>query len=251
MRVCPYCQNDAPVVYRGMLAYCTACGAMRPPVMPTKSVNLAGQPSQVGGVVAKVFGWLVLVFGVSLAGILTAIFQAIWPEGVVGYALGIPTFLITLMVGVGLLMGGKSLSKSGKDTEEAVREKAIWGMAQTRGGILTKDEVARVLSVSPQEGDAYLTRLAKTKPDEIAVDVDDEGNVLFRFRQIAARPRDGVRVDVARTRVEVPVSPVPETFAVPGMNTAAANTYPTEAEILAQAEAEAEEAAQQTSRRAR
>jgi hypothetical protein len=57
-------------------------------------------------------------------------------------------------------------------------------------------------------------------------------------------------VDVARTRVEVPVSPVPETFAVPGMK-AQPDKYPTEAEILAQAEAEAEEAAQQTSRRAR
>ena len=65
MRVCPYCQNDAPVVYRGMVAYCTACGAVRPAVLPTKSINLAGQPSKVGGIVAKVFGWLVLFFGYS------------------------------------------------------------------------------------------------------------------------------------------------------------------------------------------
>lgn len=220
--MCPYCQNDAPVVYRGMIAHCTACNAVRPPVLPTKSINLAGQPSKVGGVVARVVGWLVLFFGLAAAGIFGAIFQAIWPDGIVGYALGVPMAIVTLVMGMGLLVGGKSLSKSGSDTELAVRDKAIWGLASARGGILTKDDVAAALSVSVEEGDAYLTRLAKTKPDDIAVDVDDSGNVLFRFRSYAARPRVGVRVDVARPGARV--SPADE-----------------EAAIRAQAEAEAEE----------
>jgi len=210
-------------VYRGVIAHCTACGAVRPPVLPTKSLNLAGQPSKVGGVLAKVLGWLVLFFGLSVAGVFAALFQAIWPDGIVGYALGIPMALVSLVTGIALLLGGKSLSKSGAETELAVRDKAIWGLASARGGILTKDDVAAALSVSSAEGDAYLTRLAKTKPDEIAVDVDDAGHVLFRFRSIAARPRVGVRVDVARQGPRAP----------------AAND---EAAILAQAEAEAEEA---------
>ncbi len=196
--MCPYCQSDVPVVYRGMIAYCTACGAVRPLASPTTSLNLAGQPSQVGGVLARVFGWIVLFVGLSIAGIVGALFQAIWPEGIVGWALGVPMMLVSLAAGIGLLKGGKSLSNSGKHTEEAAREKALYGLAQVRGGILTKDDVARALSVSVQEGDNYLTRLAKAKPDELAVDVDEEGQVLFRFRSIAARPRVGVRVDVAR-----------------------------------------------------
>jgi len=233
VRVCPYCQNDAPVVYRGMVAYCTACGAVRPPVLPTKSINLAGQPSKVGGVVAKVFGWLVLFFGLTAATVIGALFQAIWPAGIVGWALGIPMALVSLAMGISLLVGGKSLAKSGQDTEDAVREKAIQGLASTHGGILTKDDVARALSVTVLEGDAYLTHLAKTKPDDIAVDVDDSGNVLFRFRAIAARPRVGVRVDVARG-----TGP-----RVVGSGASA------EDQLWAQAEAEAEEAARATSPR--
>jgi hypothetical protein len=112
--VCPYCQTDAPVVYRGVMAYCTACGALRPPVLPTDAVNLAGQPSKVGGILAKVFGSLVLFVGLTVAIALGAIFQAIFPEGVVGYALGVPTALVSLAVGISLLLGGKSLSKSGR-----------------------------------------------------------------------------------------------------------------------------------------
>lgn len=230
--MCPYCQNDAPVVYRGVVAYCTACGAVRPPVLPTKSVNLAGQPSKVGGIVAKVFGWLVLFFGLTVAAVLGALFQAIWPDGIVGYAIGTPMALVSLFVGIGLLLGGKSLSRSGQETELAVREKAIWGLASARGGIVTKDDVARALSVSAEEGDAYLTRLAKAKPDDIAVDVDDSGNVLFRFRSIAARPRVGVRVDVARGGAR---------YAPEG----------DEAAIRAQAEAEAEEAFREAQGRSR
>lgn len=245
--MCPYCQNDAPVVYRGVIAYCTACGAVRPPVMPTKSLNLAGQPSKVGGVVAKVFGWLVLFFGVSLAGIAGALFQAIWPEGIVGWALGIPMLLVSLAMGISLLIGGKSLSRTGQETEDAVREKAIQGLASTHGGILTKEVVARALSVSVQEGDAYLTRLAKANSDDIAVDVDDEGNVLFRFRAIAARPRAGVRVDVARA----PASSKPIARPTAGQASPGVRIVSAEEELLAQAEAEAEEAARATSSRAR
>lgn len=217
------------------MAYCTACGALRPPVLPTDAVNLAGQPSKVGGILAKVFGSLVLFVGLSVALALGALFQAIFPEGVVGYALGVPTALVSLAVGISLLLGGKSLSKSGARTELEVRDKAIRALAATHGGILTKDDVARAISVSPAEGDAYLTRLAKESPEEVAVDVDDSGNVLFRFRALAARPRVGVRVDVARG---------------PVASTAGATSRAYEEALQAEAEAEAEHAAGAT-RRAR
>ena len=207
--------------------------------MPTKSLNLAGQPSKVGGILAKIAGWLVLFFGLTVATVLGALFQAIWPDGLVGWALGVPMAVVSLAMGISLLVGGKSLSKSGHDTEAAVREKAIQGLASTHGGILTKDDVARALSVSVQEGDAYLTSLAKTRPDEMAVDVDDSGNVLFRFRAIAARPRNGVRVDVAAPN------------RAPNRPTRVETKPSGEEELLAQAEAEAEEAARSTSTRAR
>ena len=51
--MCPHCRQNAPIVYRGVLAYCTACGAPRPP-FSAKSIDLAGQPSKIGGAVARV-----------------------------------------------------------------------------------------------------------------------------------------------------------------------------------------------------
>src|SRR3954468_24360457 len=64
--VCPRCRQNAPIVYRGVNAFCTACGAPRSP-LTSGSVNLAGQPSKVGGQITRVFGWIVLVVGTLLA----------------------------------------------------------------------------------------------------------------------------------------------------------------------------------------
>ena len=51
--MCPRCRQNAPIVYRGVNAFCTACGAPRS-VLANTSVNLAGQPSKVGGQVTRV-----------------------------------------------------------------------------------------------------------------------------------------------------------------------------------------------------
>ncbi|MEO6418086.1 MAG: hypothetical protein ABIP39_01665, partial [Polyangiaceae bacterium] len=74
-------------MYRGVLAYCTACGQLRVP-LAGPAVNLAGQPSQIGGSVAKILGWLVLGVGVVVAVLLTALLQAIFPAGFVGWLFG-------------------------------------------------------------------------------------------------------------------------------------------------------------------
>lgn len=144
------------------------------------SVTLAGQPSKVGGTVARVFGWVVLAAGwlVALAfGGVLYMLEAFTAAGVLGGAFA----LISSIIAYALLRGGKELKKSGDEAELATKNQALFALANTRGGVLTAMDVARMLAVSPKEGDDVLTKLAKETPDQVQVDVDDNGNVLYRF----------------------------------------------------------------------
>jgi hypothetical protein len=171
-------------VYRGVNAFCSACNEPRMP-LATTSVNLAGQPSKVGGTVAKVFGWIVMVFGTLLGGGLLATCQAIFTEGVVGYVIGIPIMLISLVLGFVLLKSGKQLKTSGEDTEKATRNQAIFALANMRGGVLTPNDVAVSLNTTQENGDAILTELAKGYPDHVSIEVDDNGVITYRFKAAA------------------------------------------------------------------
>lgn len=177
--MCPRCHQNAPIVYRGVSAYCTACGAPRMPLANT-SVNLAGQPSKVGGTVARVFGWLVLAGGWMLAAALAGLILLLggeWGAAVVGG----PIALVTSLVAYALLRGGRELKKSGDDAEVAMKNQAIFALANTRNGVLRAWDVAQMLQISAKEGDDILTRLAKEHPDYVTVDLDDEGTILYRF----------------------------------------------------------------------
>ncbi len=177
--MCPHCRQNAPIVYRGINAYCTACGAPRMP-LAGKSVNLAGQPEKVGGTITRVFGWTVLAAGWLLALVFAGIIMLLggsWGA----LAIGGPIALITTLVAWALLRGGKELKKSGDDTELATKNQAIFALANTHGGVLRAMTVAQALQVSLTEGDDILTKLAKEHPDYVSVDIDDNGNVLYRF----------------------------------------------------------------------
>jgi hypothetical protein len=147
------------------------------------SVTLAGQPSKVGGTVARVFGWIVLAAGWLLAALfagLIVLLGGTWAALIVGG----PIALITSILAYALLRGGRELKKSGDDTEQATKNQAIFALANTRNGVLKAWDVAQALQVTPKEGDEVLTKLAKEYPDYVSVDLDDEGNVLYRFPSV-------------------------------------------------------------------
>lgn len=199
--MCPRCRQNAPIVYRGVSAYCTACGAPRLPLTGT-SVNLAGQPSKVGGTVARVFGWLILAAGWLAALTIMAVLQLVAPGGWAGYAIGAPIALIASIMAWALLRSGRQLKESGDAAEIATKNQAIFALAQTKNGVLTAWDVSRYLNVTPQEGDAILTKLAKESSDHVTIDVDDEGRILYRFPAIhwqkgvrVAEPAPNVRVE--------------------------------------------------------
>ncbi len=202
--VCSSCGKDAPIVYRGVVAYCTACGRPRLP-LADRSVNLAGRPSRVGGTVANVFGWVVIAGGLITALLLGALFQAIFPAGIFGWVLGIVIGLISSVFGGSLVWGGKSLHKSGTAVRNDTQERALFALAQHRGGILTAQDVATALGMTATEADALLTHYAKTDPDRVKLEVDDNGLITFVFPQhgwMGPRFAPEMRVDTQQAQQE-------------------------------------------------
>jgi hypothetical protein len=189
---CPQCGRDAPIVYRGIVPQCTACGAVRPP-LSNPSVNLAGKPSRLGGIVASVIGWVVLVLGGSIALGIELLFAA-FDATLLGAAFALPVAIVSLVLGIVLVRRGGSLRRSGLAEERATREQALIELVAHRGSVTAAD-AAQALGVSVAEADARLTDFAKRDPDRLAVDVDDQGVVRYRVARVGADVR--TRVDDA------------------------------------------------------
>ncbi len=158
------------------------------------SVNLAGKPSRVGGTVASVFGWLVLLVGASFALGIGLLFAAFHLLGV-ALALALPVALVSGAVGVLLVRRGGSLNRAGLALERSTWERALLALAAHRGSVHAVD-AAQALGVSVAEADAMLTDLAKREPDRIAVDIEEHGDIAYRFVDGRVRVEGGPRIGV-------------------------------------------------------
>ncbi len=185
--MCPHCRQNAPIIYRGVFAYCSACNAPRAP-FSGRALNLAGQPSKVGGAVASVFGWIVLVVGLAVSLGAMLLCQAILPNGVVGYALGGSMGIVSLAVGLLLLLGGSKLKTSGEEAQREAQMEAVYGLAVNRGGAVTALDVGRSLNMGLQQADALLTAMTKTYPEHVSVEVDENGALFYQFVSKQGRP---------------------------------------------------------------
>lgn len=199
--ICRKCHQDAPAIVRGARAYCTACGAPTTMFAAPEAVNVAGQPARIGGGVAGVLGWAALACGIVAAlvvgGIAQAIFAAsagLWLGGVVG--------LLTLLVALPLILGGRQLRRSGESRVVQVQEQAIVSLAAQRGGVLTVSDTARALDVPEAAADALLTSLAKREDAHVTLEVDDNGGLSYVFHDLVTAPK--VRVPVEPVRVSQP-----------------------------------------------
>lgn len=195
--VCPQCKSRAPIVYRGVFAYCTACGASRLP-LAAKSTNLAGKPSIIGGALTRVAGWIVLSGGVALGLALLGILQAIFPAGFAGWAVGLPIVCLSVLFGVLLLRGGRSLEGAGVAAQKDTHVAAIFSLAEQNQNTLTAAQVASAVGMSMASADALLTELAKTRPDHVVLEVSDAGDVFYR---VSARGLSRVQSFDNRLRV--------------------------------------------------
>jgi hypothetical protein len=176
--MCPHCRQDAPLVYRGVVPHCTACGRARIP-LTGRSVNMAGKPAAVGGTVSYVFGWIVLGSGLGLALLLGALFSLI--TATAGLAVGGAIGIVFLTIGLVLVLGGRKLQRSGAADQKDVQTSAVFALAGHRGGVLTALDVAQAAGMKEEEADALLTDLAKTQPDKCSLEVDEHGAIYYRF----------------------------------------------------------------------
>jgi hypothetical protein len=90
---------------------------------------------------------------------------------------------VSVGIGGSLVYGGKSLKKSGTSVEKDTRERAIFALAQNRGGVLTAFDVGAALGMSAADADAMLTDYAKTDSDRVRLEVDDAGAITYVFPQ--------------------------------------------------------------------
>ncbi|WP_437614137.1 hypothetical protein WMF20_14555 [Sorangium sp. So ce834] len=197
--MCPHCGKNAPVIHRGLAAYCTACGRERLP-FAGKSVSLAGKPSRVGGAVAGALGWLVLIGGTALALLLGLGAAALFPGSIAGLAIGLPIGFIALTLGLLLLISGRKLSRSGVKASRDAQVQAIFSLASHRRRPLTAQEVGVALDLPAPEADALLTELAKERPDEVGVEIGERGEILYTFPGVAGAagvrfPQPSLRID--------------------------------------------------------
>lgn len=200
--MCPRCGQNAPLVYRGVIPYCTACGSPRAP-LANKSVTYAGKPAQVGGTVAKAFGWGALAMGVPIALLLFSFFTWLFSSAVVGLVFGGPVLCLTLVLWLIGFLSGRSLKKSGDDSQRTTHEQAVFALAITRKGNLTGQEVAQATGLSAEACEELLTDMAKRLPDQMAVDVDDNGVLHYRFPRIDLEHRIRIAEEEQRVASEV------------------------------------------------
>lgn len=195
--MCPHCHKDAPVVHRGIDAYCTACGKLRSPFATSGSVTLAGKPAKFGGRVARWVGIATLVFGTSLSLSVGALLRAIFDHSAAGYVVGGAMELAVVAVGWALVGAGRSLSRSGEDKALATHKRAALALASHHGGFVTAKELAASTSMSESDAEQLLTGWAKTDHEQVSLEFNDDGVLYYRFRRIAPElPSEPIRVRV-------------------------------------------------------
>ena len=171
--ICPSCRQDAPTIVRGVRAFCTACGAPRA-LLGSSAVNVAGKPMKVDGTAASVIGWIVLFVGSmlwSIAGSAAA--------GTISLILGGFFVVISLVVALSLLLGGRKMQQTGEGDRRKVLEQGIFALAGKQRGSVTPRDVARQLAITDEEADALLTDLAKNPDGRVTLDIDDDGTLRY------------------------------------------------------------------------
>ncbi len=160
-----------------MATVCVACGGPRS-LLSTVPVNVAGQPSKIGGTVASVAAWVVLAGGLATSAAVAAFFQWLIPAGVLGWAFGGILLFLTLAFAIPLLLGGGALRRAGERRRRQAAEEAVWALATRSGGVVTAGDLAAAIGVSEPEADALLTALAK-QGGEVRLEIDEDGRLFY------------------------------------------------------------------------
>jgi hypothetical protein len=135
-----------------------------------------------------------------------------------GLALGVALGFFAVVAGLLLLYGGRSLWRSGESREQSTQERALFALASQHGWTLRAADVAEALDMTLEQADAHLTDLAKREMERVTVELDDNGQIYYRFDADelsgwAARSRMRVSPPYPmKPRVAAPPAPVADEF---------------------------------------
>jgi hypothetical protein len=160
---------------------------------------LAGQPSKVTGVLARTIGWIALVGGLTSALTFYMVFHWLFPEGPLGLVVALPIATVSAMVFAVTQVSGKKLMEHGTNVAQTTREQAIFALAQKLNGRVRVVDVSRALGTNDRDADATLTVMAKKFDEQMSVDFDDQGTLVYVFPHIDLEYR--TRIADPRTRV--------------------------------------------------
>ena len=177
---CPHCGQRAPIVLRGIDAFCTVCKGKRMP-FAARTLNLAGTPSRIGGLAARVAGWAAIIMGLTLSSFLGLLLWTFFPGSPIVWALTVPILIITLALGLTGIIGGRKLGRHGEGREKSARIETVRALANHRGGELTAAAAAQALGIGVQQADDLLTELAKDPNGDVTLDLDDDGRIHYLF----------------------------------------------------------------------
>lgn len=150
-------------------------------MLAAPNVSLAGQPSRVGGLMVSLVGVSVLVLGLALSAGVWFLLQSLMPERSFGWAFAIPTGALSLLAGLGLLVSGSRLRKSGTARQQEVQLEAVKALVQHRRGPISAADAASALQLPEGDVDQLLTRLAREQATAVTLDVDARGQVVYDF----------------------------------------------------------------------
>jgi hypothetical protein len=183
-RACPRCGQHAPIVVRSLDAFCTVCGARRTP-FAADILNLAGKPARFGGYAARVLGWGALGVGSFLALTLGLVTQAIGsmlvPGSWLGLAVAIPIALLSVVLWLVGVLGGKKLHRTGEVQLQAAQRDAVHALARHQNGIVRTADAARALGIGEAQADVVLGALAREPAENVSLNLDDEGRLMYLF----------------------------------------------------------------------
>ena len=130
--MCPYCHTNAPLVYRGLTATCSACGRPRVPLTGA-SLTHAGKPARLGGAVLGAFGWVALFFGLVFSTLLGLLVYAIF-TATAGFVVGGILALLSAGFFWGVRRGGQALEQTGEELRQKRAVEALGALAVAQGG---------------------------------------------------------------------------------------------------------------------
>jgi hypothetical protein len=127
---------------------------------------------------------LFVAFTVGL--VVQAIASMVGPGTWLGLAVALPIALLSVVLGLAGILGGKKLGRAGEARLLDTQRDIVRALARHNKGVVKVADAARAIGVDEARADAVLGTLARDPAENISLDIDDDGNVMYLFGSVQA-----------------------------------------------------------------